>query len=232
MSCRSNPEPSGQRTCPRCGIRFKCGAEAGEECRCWCGEFPVVAIDLALPGCLCPACLEERAEGTVSGVRLRDVGPDDLPLIGRWLQANHVRPAWGDPDDNLRLLVEPPAAGHWRAIVEAEGRAVGLVLWQHPTRAELDLAGLADIPASAIDIDLMIGEPDAVGRGIGAATLRRVAAAALTDPAVPLVIGCTGVDNLASQRAFIKAGFCRDRLFDDVPHGPHVLMVRRRMIAA
>jgi hypothetical protein len=55
-------EPSGERTCPRCGIRFKCGAEAGEE-RCWCAGFPAVAIDAALPGCLCSACLEERAHG-------------------------------------------------------------------------------------------------------------------------------------------------------------------------
>jgi hypothetical protein len=62
---RLNPvaDPSGARTCPQCGIRFKCGAEAGEE-RCWCAGFPAVAIDAALPGCLCPACLEARAAGT------------------------------------------------------------------------------------------------------------------------------------------------------------------------
>lgn len=39
---------------------------------------------------------------------------------------------------------------------------------------------------------------------------------------------CTGPDNLASQRAFARAGFRRDREFDDVPNGLHVLMVHHR----
>lgn len=139
-----------------------------------------------------------------------------------------MRGVWGDPDANLRLLRAPLAEGHARAIVEANGRAIGLVLWQHPTRDELDKAGLADVPTSAIDVDIMIGEADAVGSGLGSAAIGRVADAVLADPAVPFVMGCVALDNVASRRAFAKAGFRRDRVFDDVPHGPHVLMVRHR----
>ena len=95
---------------------------------------------------------------TVMSLRLRHVTNDDLPLIEQWLHADQVRSTWGDPDANLRLLNEPPASGNWRAIIEADGRKVGIVLWQHPTRQELDVAGLADIPTSVIDIDIMIAE--------------------------------------------------------------------------
>ena len=102
------------------------------------------------------------------------------------------------------------------------------MLWQHPTREELDVAGLSDVPESVIDIDIVIGEREAVGRGVGSAALRLVAENALTDTAVPFVIGCTRHDNLASLRAFAKAGFRRDREFDDVPYGRHVLMVCHR----
>jgi len=123
-------------------------------------------------------------------LRLHDVTNDDLPLIEQWLQTDHVRRYWGDSDENLRQLRDAPGTGHWRAIVEADGLKVGLVLWQHPTRQELDVAGLTDIPES--------------------------------------VIGCARSDNLASQRAFAKEGFRSDREFDDVPNGPHVLMVRDR----
>ncbi|MCK7574841.1 MAG: hypothetical protein MZV65_02400 [Chromatiales bacterium] len=92
-------------------------------------------------------------------VRLLEVTNDDLPLIERWLHADHVRGTWGDPDANLRLLREPPADGQLAGrIIEADGRKVGIVLWQHPTREELDVAGLTDIPTSVIDIDIMIGE--------------------------------------------------------------------------
>jgi RimJ/RimL family protein N-acetyltransferase len=164
----------------------------------------------------------------VADLRLRDVGNDDLPLIERWLQTDHVRSTWGDPAANVRLLRTSPASGNWRAIIEAEGCAVGLVLWQHPTRQELDLAGLTDIPSSVIDIDVMIGEPAAVGRGSGSGAIRLVVDAALSDPAVPFVMACAQLDNLASRRAFAKAGFREDREFDDVPYGRHVLLVRHR----
>lgn len=164
-------------------------------------------------------------------VSLRDVTDDDLALIEQWLRAEHVRRAWGDPSENARLLGEPPASGHRRAIIEAAGRKVGLVLWQHPSREELDVAGLAEIPASVIDIDIMIGELDAVGRGLGASAIRLVAELALSDPAVPFVMACARLDNLASQRAFAKAGFRKDRQFDDVPNGRHVLMLRHRQEA-
>ena len=161
-------------------------------------------------------------------LRLRDVTNDDLPLIEQWLHADHVRSTWGDPGANLRLLSEPPATGSWRAIIEADGHKVGIVLWQHPTREELDVADLTDIPTSVIDIDIMIGEADALGRGLGSGAISLVAKVALSDPTVPFVMACAGLDNVASQRAFAKAGFRKDREFDDVPYGLHVLMVRHR----
>lgn len=161
-------------------------------------------------------------------VRLQDVTSDDLPLIEQWLHADPVRNAWGDPDANVRLLGAPPAHGNWRAVIEADGRKVGLVLWQHPTRRELDEAGLDDIPVTVIDIDILIGEHTALGLGVGSAAIRLVAEAALADPAVPFVMACARLDNQASQRAFARGGFRRDREFEDGPNGRHVLMVRPR----
>jgi RimJ/RimL family protein N-acetyltransferase len=161
-------------------------------------------------------------------LRLRDVTNYDLPLIKQWLHADHVRNNWGDPDVNFRLLCEPASNGAGRAIIEADGRDVGLVLWQHPTREELDVAGLVDIPTSVIDIDIMIGEIDAQGQGVGSGAVGLVAEAALSDPTVPFVMACARLENLASQRAFGKAGFRKDREFDDVPNGRYVLMVHHR----
>jgi len=50
----------------------------------------------------------------------------------------------------------------------------------------------------------------------------------LPTPDGPFVMACARVDNLASQRAFAKAGFRKDRQFDDDPNGPHVLLLRDR----
>jgi RimJ/RimL family protein N-acetyltransferase len=79
---------------------------------------------------------------------------------------------------------------------------------------------------SVIDIDIMIGESDAPGRGLGSAAIGLVAEVALSDPTVPYVMACARLDNLASQRSFAKAGSRKYREFDDVPNGPHVLLVR------
>jgi hypothetical protein len=86
----------------------------------------------------------------VMNVRLLNVTNDDLPLIEQWLHDDHVRSTWGDPETNARMLRDPSADGHWRALIETDGRKVGLVLWQHPTRRELDEAGLIDIPESPL----------------------------------------------------------------------------------
>ncbi|WP_165774528.1 GNAT family N-acetyltransferase [Candidatus Viridilinea mediisalina] len=161
-------------------------------------------------------------------LHLRTCTQADLPRITTWLHADHVRRAWGDPDGNLELLRAEAPHGSWRAIIVADGVDVGLILWQHPTRHELDVAGLHDIPASVIDIDIMIGEQAATGKGIGSAAIKLVAEAALHNPEVPFVMACAHVENHASQRAFEQAGFRRDRIFDDVPHGHYVLMVRHR----
>ena len=161
-------------------------------------------------------------------VRLREIEPADQPLLARWLEADHVRPVWGDPAETLRVLDTPLPAGDGRALIETGDRPIGFIQWQHPTRAELDLAGLYDIPPSVIDIDIMIGEPEATGRGFGPQAVTLVAAQALSDPDVPFLIACAAADNKTSQKAFAKAGFAANREFDDIPHGRHLLMIRRR----
>ena len=76
----------------------------------------------------------------------------------------------------------------------------------------------------------MIGEPDAVGRGIGSEALRQVAAAALADSEVPFLIAATMAGNDASLRAFAKAYFRVDRGFDDPISGPCLLLRNDRFV--
>lgn len=160
-------------------------------------------------------------------VVMRDVTRKDLMLIERWLKAEHVRRFWSEPDENVRMFRQPPP-GMRSAIIVDDDRKVGLVVWQHPIRRELDEAGLTEIPEAVIDIDIMIGEFDAVGRGIGPAAITLVVNEALADPSVPFVMAGISVDNRASRRAFEKADFQMEREFDDTPGGRSVLMVRRR----
>jgi len=49
----------GDRTCPRCGGAFQCGA--GSPGGCWCAALPnVMPIpSIGTSDCLCPKCLAE-----------------------------------------------------------------------------------------------------------------------------------------------------------------------------
>ena len=160
-------------------------------------------------------------------VRLTPFAAGDGPLLARWLGQEHVRRWWGDPAAVERELAAIGARA-CRTVIEADGARVGLLVWGPPTRAELDEAGLAEVPESVVDIDVMIGEPAAVGRGIGTEALRQLAARALADPAVPYLIAATAAGNDASLRAFVKAGFAVARTFDDPASGPCLLLRRDR----
>ena len=50
----------GEKACPRCGAVFVCGMDAGKP-RCWCADLPPLPVDATVAGCLCPACLAQRA---------------------------------------------------------------------------------------------------------------------------------------------------------------------------
>ena len=113
-------------------------------------------------------------------------------------------------------------AGHHRDRgLRSRARAVAA-----PHAPELDEAGLTGIPVSLMDIGMMIGERAAVRMRVRSAATRLVAEAASSDPAVPFVVACAQMDNLASGGALARAGFRSDRELDDLPNRRYPLMVR------
>jgi aminoglycoside 6'-N-acetyltransferase len=162
-----------------------------------------------------------------SNVRLVDATQDDLGYVARWLCALHVSLWWGDAEDvypELEASIAEP--GH--AMIEVDGRKVGFVVWAHPSREELDDAGLTDIPTEVVDLDMLIGEPDMLGKGIGWQTMRLAAERALSEnPGAPFVIGATSDKNSAALGAALNAGFDVSRTFGE-EDDRYVLAVYRR----
>jgi aminoglycoside 6'-N-acetyltransferase len=73
----------------------------------------------------------------------------------------------------------------------------------------------------AAGVDLFVGEPDAVGRGLGAEILREFVRAIVFDrPETTAAIATVEEANRRSCRAFEKAGFrhLRDVEEDGLPH--------------
>ena len=146
----------------------------------------------------------------------------DLPLLERWLRSPHVVRWWGTPDLHLTALAQRSRDTH--AVITADGRPVGYLCWQRPSPSELEAAGLTDLPEDLVDIDILIGEPELLGRGVGPRALVLLLAK-LRGEGVGFAGLGTSTSNRVAIRAFEKAGFRLFRDFEDPESGPCKYMV-------
>lgn len=136
----------------------------------------------------------------------------DLPRLQVWLDRPHVTRWWGDRDEAMAAIRQHAPADH--ALIAADARPVGYLCWQRPPPEELAAAGLDDLPADLIDVDILIGEPDCVGLGIGPQALTllldRLRAAGRTSVGI-----AAAAANPRARRAYEKAGFRWYRTFHE-----------------
>ena len=149
----------------------------------------------------------------VSGVTLGPFDPQhDLPRIRTWLDRPHVARWWGDPEAAFAALREHPPAD--AAVILLDAQPVGYLCWQNPPQEELVAAGLSDLPTGLVDVDIMIGEPDVLGHGVGPEALSLLLER-LRAENVPIVGVGTASANHRALRAFEKAGFHLFRTFHE-----------------
>jgi aminoglycoside 6'-N-acetyltransferase len=161
----------------------------------------------------------------------RPLVPGDLGLVHDWLGREHVRRWWGEPGRYEETVLEylPAIEGRERkelfAIVLG-GSRVGLIqaylVSDHP-----DYAALVDVGDDVAGLDLLIGEADLVGRGLGARVIGRFVTDVLfARAATRACVADPDVRNVASIRAFERAGFTRVRDFHDPGDGQVHALVR------
>jgi RimJ/RimL family protein N-acetyltransferase len=127
---------------------------------------------------------------------------DDLPRLHDWLARPHVR-RWYAPEP---ATYEQVAAKYGPRTRDG-----------HPVRSYLILLDDREIgyvqsydadDAGGVGVDLFIGEPEHVGRGVGAEALRRfVDEVVFGREGARFCIADPNPENRASIRAFEKAGF-------------------------
>ena len=159
-------------------------------------------------------------------IGFRPLQPDDLPLVREWLGREHVRRWWRDPVEQDIAEITESLEGRdpteYHAIL-LDGRPIGLLqtyrVADHPDWEEIVQAG-----PGAVGVDLLIGEVDAIGRGLGPLVLTEFArTVAFAGPGTTACVATVEEENRRSWRAFEKAGF---RHLRDVEEAglPHRLM--------
>lgn len=158
-----------------------------------------------------------RAPAERPAVELRPFDAEhDVPRVAAWLEEPDARRWWGDPIVALAELVErePGTA----AVVTWDGRPVGVLCWQVPTREELEDAGLADLPRDLVDVDVLIGETDARGHGVAPEALRQLCARLREEGARLVGMGAAKANEPALV-AYARAGFVPYRDFEEDGEG-------------
>jgi aminoglycoside 6'-N-acetyltransferase len=148
----------------------------------------------------------------------------DLPRLAEWLRAPHVSPWWPEPEAQLEeARHRPPGAG--QVLIAEDGHPVGYMRWQRSDAAVLASLGLGDIPAGAVDMDILIGDVSRTHQGIGRRAVRLLQSRLLADASTPLLAMVTAVGNEVAIRSFRAAGFAPYREYDDPRYGRCLVLV-------
>jgi aminoglycoside 6'-N-acetyltransferase len=118
-------------------------------------------------------------------IAFRPFTAEDLALLRVWLEREHVRLWWREPIEHE--LAEDPAG---RFVILVDGRPVGM------------------IQSYEAEVDLLIGEEDLIGHGLGPQVLSQFAREVVfARPGVTAVVATVEEGSRRSWRAFEKAGF-------------------------
>jgi aminoglycoside 6'-N-acetyltransferase len=159
----------------------------------------------------------------------RHVTPEDSALLARWLAAPHVARWWHN--ETSTPAVERDSGPSTRDeepnedfLALLDGVPIGLLLrsFVHDYPEGLtELASITDVPARAMTIDYLIGEPGNIGCGIGTELIRSALQQIWADHKdAECVIVVVHADNIAAWRALEKAGLTRVASGDLEPDNP------------
>lgn len=110
-------------------------------------------------------------------VGLRDLAPEDLERVAAWLRQPHVA-RWWLPGTSLeaelakiasRVVAGEGARTHMLAVTE-DDRPIGWAQWYRWADYPAEAAATGAEPGD-IGLDYAIGEPEAIGRGVGRAMI-------------------------------------------------------------
>lgn len=141
----------------------------------------------------------------------------DSELLLRWLAQSHVAKWWGDAARAMEHARQCPPESH--ALIVADGAPVGYLCWQEPPKEELAAADLTDLPGGLVDIDILIGEAELLGQGVGSRALEILLARLRSEQTVGFAGLGTSASNTNAIRCYTKAGFRLFREFQDAEWG-------------
>lgn len=125
-------------------------------------------------------------------------------MLLHWLSTAHVRQWWGDPEEELALIYNSDGEAE-PFIAHVNGEPVAYIQSWTPSRHP-DLPWQHGMTATTRGIDITIGNPEHLGKGLGSMIVKQFAAKLVSEGATRLIID-PDIHNGRAIAAYMKAGF-------------------------
>lgn len=146
-------------------------------------------------------------------ITFEPVRPDHYAMLADWLGRPHMREWWGDPEEELGFIKDMVEGRDTTRpfIIMLEGEPVGYIQYWHIGHHQnetwvKDNPWLMEFPAETIGVDLSIGDPDNLSKGIGSAALDAFTRM-LREQGFKTIIIDPAPENRRAVRAYEKAGY-------------------------
>lgn len=161
--------------------------------------------------------------GTLTIRAMRDAA-EEYARVAAWRNLPHVR-EWWEPDnppataESVAAEYRPDVLGTTPTrvgIIEVDAAPAGLLQWYPWAAYEQDVAETGMIvPPGAWGLDIFIGDPGLVGRGVGSAAVRLLCDHLLDAEGATAVAFGVETGNRRARRAYEKAGLVATTEFLD-----------------
>jgi aminoglycoside 6'-N-acetyltransferase len=169
----------------------------------------------------------DHGDRRVSSITIRPATPADVDRIRAWLRQPEIEAWWGPASaTTAEVQIALQSSSAFCRVVEADGRPIG---YCHAIDAKLwgdDLP--EDLEPGTWDLDIFIAAPEYRGQGAGLRALELLKAEVFSTTLATAVCVFASIRNEAAVRAYEKAGFTWQRIWNDSASGPSWFMIARR----
>jgi aminoglycoside 6'-N-acetyltransferase len=141
------------------------------------------------------------------------VSPAHYELLREWLARPHMQEWWGDPDEEFGFIVDMVEGRDTTRpyVIVCDGEAVGYIQYWHIGHHQNDQwvrdnPWLTALPPETVGVDVSIGDPERLSKGIGSAALSAFTRM-LREQGFETIIIDPDPNNRRAVRAYEKAGY-------------------------
>ncbi|MFK7791042.1 MAG: GNAT family N-acetyltransferase [Devosiaceae bacterium] len=152
----------------------------------------------------------------------------DEPLLRQWLSTPSSQEWWGEPECEIKLIYDGQETGESDGYIAhgPDGPFAYIQSW--PCEAQPDEATIAepwirDQAPGTLGVDITIGRPDLLGKGLGSAAVQAFCTMLFEQGANRIIID-PDAKNTRAIRAYEKAGFFRFDTFTNENGSTTLLM--------